>query len=126
MNFYLFFKSLHLIAVISWMAGLLYLSRIFVYHCESNQESQRNVFKTMARKLYNYIMMPAMLLSWLFGILKSCGFVPSNGTVPTVVHVVALGDSCITNSVDDPDDRLICLRSANTAVVFSTGVAVRS
>ena len=76
MNFYLFFKSLHLIAVISWMAGLLYLPRIFVYHCESNQESQKNVFKTMERKLYNYIMMPAMLLSWLFGILliHSLGF----------------------------------------------------
>ena len=76
MYFYLFFKSLHLIAVISWMAGLLYLPRIFVYHCESNQESQRNVFKTMERKLYNYIMMPAMLLSWLFGILliHSLGF----------------------------------------------------
>ena len=76
MNFYLFFKSLHLIAVISWMAGLLYLPRIFVYHCESNQESQKNAFKTMERKLYNYIMMPAMLLSWLFGILliHSLGF----------------------------------------------------
>jgi protoporphyrinogen IX oxidase len=67
MNLYLFFKSLHLIAVISWMAGLLYLPRIFVYHSESNHESQKNVFKTMERKLYNYIMMPAMILSWLFG-----------------------------------------------------------
>ena len=69
MNFYLLFKSLHLIAVISWMAGLLYLPRIFVYHSEANHESQKNIFKTMERKLYNYIMMPAMLLSWLFGIL---------------------------------------------------------
>ena len=69
MNLYLFFKSLHLIAVISWMAGLLYLPRIFVYHSEANHESQKNIFKTMERKLYNYIMMPAMLLSWLFGIL---------------------------------------------------------
>ena len=69
MNFYLLFKSLHLIAVISWMAGLLYLPRIFVYHSEASHESQKNVFKTMERKLYNYIMMPAMLLSWLFGIL---------------------------------------------------------
>ena len=69
MNLYLLFKSLHLIAVISWMAGLLYLPRIFVYHSESNNESQKTVFKTMERKLYNYIMMPAMLLSWLFGIL---------------------------------------------------------
>ena len=69
MNLYLFFKSFHLIAVISWMAGLLYLPRIFVYHSEANHESQKNIFKTMERKLYNYIMMPAMLLSWLFGIL---------------------------------------------------------
>ena len=69
MNLYLFFKSLHLIAVISWMAGLLYLPRIFVYHTEADHESQKTVFKTMERKLYNYIMMPAMFLSWLFGIL---------------------------------------------------------
>ena len=69
MNLYLLFKSLHLISVISWMAGLLYLPRIFVYHSEAPDESQKNVFKTMERKLYNYIMMPAMLLSWLFGVL---------------------------------------------------------
>ena len=76
MNFYLLFKSLHLIAVISWMAGLLYLPRIFVYHSESREVTQKTVFKTMERKLYNYIMMPAMLLSWLFGILliHSLGF----------------------------------------------------
>ncbi len=69
MNLYLLFKSLHLIAVISWMAGLLYLPRIFVYHTEADHDSQKKVFKIMERKLYNYIMMPAMLLSWLFGIL---------------------------------------------------------
>ena len=69
MNLYLLFKSLHLIAVISWMAGLLYLPRIFVYHSETTQDVQRNTFKVMERKLYNYIMMPAMLLSWLFGLL---------------------------------------------------------
>ncbi len=69
MNFYLLFKSLHLIAVISWMAGLLYLPRIFVYHSEATHDAQKQVFKTMERKLYNYIMMPAMLLSWLFGVL---------------------------------------------------------
>ena len=68
MNLYLLFKSLHLVAVISWMAGLLYLPRIFVYHAEANHESQKDVFKTMERKLYNYIMMPAMLLSWIFGL----------------------------------------------------------
>ena len=76
MNTYLLFKSLHLIAVISWMAGLLYLPRIFVYHSEANHESQKDVFKIMERKLYNYIMMPAMLLSYLFGVLliHSLGF----------------------------------------------------
>ena len=76
MNLYLLFKSLHLVAVISWMAGLLYLPRIFVYHSEVSHESQKDVFKIMERKLYNYIMMPAMLLSWLFGLLliHSLGF----------------------------------------------------
>ena len=70
MNAYLLFKSLHLIAVISWMAGLLYLPRIFVYHSENmNKEEVCKVFKTMERKLYNYIMMPAMILSWLFGLI---------------------------------------------------------
>ena len=69
MNFYLLFKSLHLIAVISWMAGLLYLPRIFVYHAEAYDKSQKMVFKVMEKRLYNYIMMPAMLLSWFFGIL---------------------------------------------------------
>ena len=76
MNFYLLFKSLHLIAVVSWMAGLLYLPRIFVYHSEASHESQKNIFKIMEKKLYNYIMMPAMFLSWLFGIglIHNLGF----------------------------------------------------
>ena len=77
MNTYLLFKSLHLIAVISWMAGLLYLPRIFVYHAEnSSYEKISETFKTMERKLYFYIMTPAMGLSWLFGLLliHSIGF----------------------------------------------------
>ena len=69
MNSYLLFKSLHLIAVISWMAGLLYLPRIFVYHSENNNEIITNVFKTMERKLFYYIMTPAMTLSWTFGLV---------------------------------------------------------
>lgn len=69
MNSYLLFKSLHLIAVISWMAGLLYLPRIYVYHSENTNEIVMSVFKTMERKLYFYIMTPAMILSWLFGLL---------------------------------------------------------
>ena len=69
MNSYLLFKSLHLIAVISWMAGLLYLPRIFVYHSENNNEIISSVFKTMEKKLYYYIMTPAMVLSWAFGLV---------------------------------------------------------
>ena len=69
MNSYLLFKSLHLIAVISWMAGLLYLPRIFVYHSENNNEIITNVFKTMERKLFYYIMTPPMIFSWLFGLI---------------------------------------------------------
>ena len=69
MNFYLLLKALHLISVISWMAGLLYLPRIFVYHSETVKiESQNETFKIMEKKLYNYIMMPAMILTWLFGL----------------------------------------------------------
>ena len=70
MNSYLLFKSLHLIAAISWMAGLLYLPRIFVYHVENiNDQNCTNVFKIMEKKLYFYIMMPAMILSWVFGLI---------------------------------------------------------
>ena len=69
MNYYLLFKSLHLIAVISWMAGLLYLPRIFVYHAENNIEKNiSEIFKIMERRLMFYIMTPAMILSWFFGI----------------------------------------------------------
>ncbi len=77
MNYYFLFKSLHLISVISWMAGLLYLPRIFVYHSQNNSELKTSeIFKVMERKLYFYIMTPAMILSWLFGLLliHSIGF----------------------------------------------------
>ncbi|MBD1164296.1 protoporphyrinogen oxidase HemJ [Pelagibacterales bacterium SAG-MED13] len=70
MNTYLLFKSLHLISVISWMAGLLYLPRIFVYHSQNNSKIIiSEVFKTMEKKLFYFIMTPAMFLSWLFGLL---------------------------------------------------------
>ena len=70
MNYYLLFKSLHLIFIISWMAGLLYLPRIFVYHVEKiNEQNISETFKIMERRLMNYIMIPAMILSWIFGIL---------------------------------------------------------
>ena len=77
MNIYLTYKALHLIAIISWMAGLLYLPRIFVYHTENQSDKNiSRVFKTMERKLYFYIMTPAMIISWIFGLLLigSIGF----------------------------------------------------
>ena len=73
MNTYLLFKSIHLIAVISWMAGLLYLPRIFVYHSDAvlnnKSEDLTSTFKVMERRLFIYIMNPAMILSWIFGVL---------------------------------------------------------
>ena len=70
MNTYLLFKSLHLIAVISWMAGLLYLPRIFDYQSQYNDKPLvSDVFKVMEKKLFFYIMTPAMTLSWIFGLL---------------------------------------------------------
>jgi len=71
MNSYLLFKSIHLIAVISWMAGLLYLPRIFVYHSEAvaknKSEDLMSTFKVMEKRLFIYIMNPAMIASWIFG-----------------------------------------------------------
>ena len=73
MNTYLLFKSIHLIAVIAWAAGLLYLPRILVYHSEAiaNNKSEDLVstFKVMERRLFIYIMNPAMITSWIFGVL---------------------------------------------------------
>jgi len=73
MNTYLLFKSIHLIAVISWMAALLYLPRIFVYHSEAVRDNKSKdlveTFKVMERRLFIYIMNPAMIVSWIFGVL---------------------------------------------------------
>ena len=73
MNIYLLLKSIHLIAVVSWMAGLLYLPRIFVYHSEANKNKKSedliSTFKTMEKRLFVYIMNPAMIVSWIFGLL---------------------------------------------------------
>ena len=70
MNSYLLFKSLHLIAVISWMAGLLYLPRIFVYHVENIKKKEAtDIFEVMEKRLFFYIMRPAMILAWIFGLI---------------------------------------------------------
>ena len=70
MNSYLLFKSLHLIAVVSWMAGLLYLPRIFVYHVENKDKKEAtDIFEAMERKLFYFIMRPAMIFTWIFGLI---------------------------------------------------------
>ena len=77
MNYYLLFKSLHLISVISWMVGLLYLPRLFVYHAETiSNDEKKETFKLMEKRLFFLIMNPAMILSWLFGVLliQTIGF----------------------------------------------------
>ena len=70
MNYYFLFKSLHLISVVSWMAGLLYLPRIFVYHAKVKPDIETSeIFKTMEYRLAYYIMTPAMIASWFFGLI---------------------------------------------------------
>lgn len=66
---YLWIKTIHVIAVMSWMAGMLYLPRLFVYHVEQGQTSRMaDVFKIMERRLMRLIINPAMILTWVFGI----------------------------------------------------------
>ena len=68
-DLYLWIKALHIISVIAWMAGLLYLPRLFVYHCAAEQGSvQSETFKVMERRLLKAIMGPAMMASWIFGL----------------------------------------------------------
>ena len=62
-------KALHIIAVISWMAGMLYLPRLFVYHCDAEIGSkQSETFKVMERRLLKAIINPAMIATWIFGL----------------------------------------------------------
>ena len=66
---YPWIKALHVIAVISWMAGMLYLPRLFVYHCEAELGSkQSETFKVMERRLLKAIINPAMIVTWLAGL----------------------------------------------------------
>jgi putative membrane protein len=66
---YLWLKAAHVIAVIAWMAGMLYLPRLFVYHCEAEVGSkQSETFKVMERRLLRAIINPAMIATWVLGI----------------------------------------------------------
>jgi putative membrane protein len=69
MDLYLWLKALHVIAVIAWMAGMLYLPRLYVYHCKAKSGSEMSeTFKVMERRLLRAIINPAMIASWIFGL----------------------------------------------------------
>lgn len=66
---YLWIKAIHVIAIISWMAGMLYLPRLFIYHCDAEKGSkQSETFKVMERRLLRIIVNPAMVISWVLGL----------------------------------------------------------
>lgn len=68
-NFYLWAKAIHIMAVIAWMAGMFYLPRLFIYHCEAEKGSvQSETFKVMEGRLLRVIINPAMTVSWVFGL----------------------------------------------------------
>ena len=72
MNLYLTLKAIHVIAVISWMVGLLYLPRLFVYHVENNSPEASKIFKVMEKRLMKIIMNPAMIVTWASGLSVLC------------------------------------------------------
>jgi len=89
----LWLKAVHVIAVISWMAGLLYLPRLFVYHCEAEPGSkQAETFKLMERRLLRAIMAPAMVVVWITGPLLAwqAGMVRDGWLTAKMVLVVLL------------------------------------
>lgn len=90
---YLVLKSLHIIAVIAWMAGMLYLPRLFVYHCAAEKGStQSETFKVMERRLLRAIINPAMVLTWAMGLSLAWlnGYWLQGWFIAKIVLVVAL------------------------------------
>lgn len=93
---YLWVKAIHIIAVIAWMAGMLYLPRLFVYHCDAEPGSaQDNTFKLMERRLLQVIMLPALLVTWALGfwLVLQGGFLKEgwfHGKLALVVAMTAL------------------------------------
>jgi putative membrane protein len=93
---YLWVKAIHVIAVISWMAGLLYLPRLFIYHTESGPQSvQAETFKIMERRLYRLIMTPAMIVSWICGLWLAWSVFEFHGLW---LHVKLLGVVALTGT----------------------------
>jgi protoporphyrinogen IX oxidase len=79
---YLWLKALHIIAVMSWMAGLLYLPRLMIYHCDAEEGSDKSeTFKVMERRLLKAIMTPAMIVSWLLGLILIFGYIGLAGNI---------------------------------------------
>ena len=95
---YLWLKSFHLIAVISWMAGMLYLPRLYVYHVNAPKGGELSeTLKTMERKLLRYIMNPAMMVSWVFGILMltaNPAIMSAGGWIHVKLLLVVLMSAC--------------------------------
>src|SRR3974390_2668144 len=90
---YEWIKALHVIAVMAWMAGMLYLPRLFVYHCEAPKGSpQSETFKVMERRLLKAIINPAMIASWLLGgwLVWSGGWLTAPWFLVKFVLVIAL------------------------------------
>ena len=93
MTTYLWIKALHILAIISWMAGMLYLPRIFVYHAEVPANSpQAATFAVMERRLMRFIMLPAMLVAWVSGLTLAVagGFLHSGWLAAKLALVIAL------------------------------------
>ena len=89
-DFYLWAKAIHVIAVISWMAGMLYLPRLFIYHVAAERGSvQSETFKVMEKRLYRLIINPAMMVTWIFGLwLAWTGFAFSGGWLHAKIAAV--------------------------------------
>lgn len=92
-DWYLWLKAIHVISVIAWMAGLLYLPRLFVYHAERGRAGGEisEMFKVMERRLLKYIMGPAMISAWVFGsLMLMAGIVDWSRGWPWVKAVLVL------------------------------------
>ncbi|MEM7360952.1 MAG: protoporphyrinogen oxidase HemJ [Pseudomonadota bacterium] len=86
----LWIKSLHIIAVVCWMAGIFYLPRLFVYHAMAEDQVSRDRFKIMERKLLNGIMTPSMIASLVFGVWLWLGYGFAGGWMHAKLALVAL------------------------------------
>jgi putative membrane protein len=93
MSMYAWLKAFHIIAVIAWMAGMLYLPRLFVYHCEAETGSkQSETFKVMERRLLRAIINPAMIAAWVLGLVLiwQGGWLSTHWLQAKLVFVLAL------------------------------------